>query len=101
MKNLKSKLIATTLALFVVVAPAAAQTREEFCTTAADLTMALAELRDSGIRADVAYQYLVVGLGWPTEVAREAVYNVWVIGSDFGPSQFGYAVWDSCMGEVP
>ncbi len=100
MKNLKSKLTAIILALFVVAAPATAETREEFCTTAADLTMALAELRDAGIRADVAYQYLVVESGWATEAARRAVYSVWVRGSDFGPSQLGYAVWASCMGEA-
>ena len=110
MKNLKSRLAATTLALLVAitlallvvvafVAPAKAETREEFCTTASNLTMALAELRDMGIRADVAYQYLVVESGWPTEAARKTVYNVWVRGSEFGPRQLGYAVWTSCMGE--
>ena len=100
MKNLKSKLIAITLALFVVAAPATAETREEFCTTAANLTVALAELRDEGIRADVIYQYLVMESGWPTEAARKAVYSVWVIGENLSPRDLGYGVWTSCMGEA-
>ena len=103
MKNLKSRLAATTLALLVVVAfvaPATAQTREEFCTTAADLTMALGGLRDGGISPDAVYTHLVSVLGWPTESAHKAVYSVWVIGENLSPRDLGYGVWTSCMGEA-
>ena len=95
MKNL----IAAITLTFLVAAPATAQTREEFCTAAADLTLALGELRDAGVSPDAVYIHLVAESGWNPEDAQRAIYSVWIQGSGHSPRDLGYAVWVSCMGK--
>ena len=96
MKNL---IAAITLTL-LVAAPATAQTREEFCTAAADLTLALGELRDEGVGPSAIYEHLVAESGWDPEYARRVIHSVWIRGNGHSPRDLGYAVWTSCMGEA-
>ncbi len=96
------KTMLLTLATFILVTvislkAVAAETAADHCEGVANATMALATLRDQGIRADVIYEYLMSTDNWTTEQARVVIYAIYVVKKDVGPSDLGAEAFMVCM----
>lgn len=96
------KTMLLTIATFMLVVvislkSVAAETVSDYCTAVANGTMALANLRDQGIRADVVYEYLLSTGNWTTEQARAVVYGIFVLKKDVSPSDLGSEAFMICM----
>lgn len=96
------KTMILTIATFILVVvislrPAAAKTVVDHCEDVANATMALATLRDQGIRADVVYEYLLSTGNWTTEQARVVIYGIYVLKKDVSPSDLGTEAFVVCI----
>ena len=96
-KTMTLTIAAFILVVVVSVKPVASETATDHCAAVANVAMALATLRDQGMRADVVYEYLVSTENWTTEQARVVVYTIYVLKRDVSPSDLGAEAFVVCM----